>query len=566
MDKLKVCFIWVRSFRNFNNAGINLSSTHKFHYDNISNKLTFNKVSPLPNDFFGKSITEVTALIGKNGSGKSNALELICKILKEGKTTISRDFLIVTETNGVFRCYHNFISSTNEVNEFIEFYEYDSAIDPLKIIYFSNVYDQRIHNFSKHVSDISNNTRLAKRLYYTSRRKTDFEHQLNFIYSEFYQLLEVEPPEKIVISCNVWTKKISNITRNNDLYEYERKFQQFESDFRKRLRGLIEPSKLYYLMIFAFFKETILNIRFIDFEKDVNTLDIIKKGVDELLSYQFRGTSDIVKYMLDWLHDLAGNFSVLQKITKGNESTRFKEQLESLYLLKETIFLLNINFETEGKRGKLTEHFSFKFDEKADKVLRYLAILDNSMFFSVGWLGISSGHKAYLNLFSLIYEEVRRLKRNNLLICIDEGDLYLHPKWQIEFFSKLMNVLPKIYDGNIQVILTSHSPFLLSDIPKQCLTILDKKSESSTIDGVSLEKETFAGNIYDLYEAPFFLGNQKKSVFSTNKIKQIMDSLDKNNSSYNDEDINKLIELIGDDVIRFHLKKRRQNDKNTSTS
>ncbi|WP_111308883.1 AAA family ATPase [Confluentibacter sediminis] len=561
MDKLKVCFIWVRSFRNFNNAGINLSSTHKFYYDSIINKLTFDKVSPLPKDFFGKSITEVTALIGKNGSGKSNALELICKILKEGNTTISQDFLIVAEVKGKFKCYHNFLNSVNEVNGIIEFEEYDGSIDPLKIIYFSNVYDQRINNFSTQVSDISSNTRLPKRSYYISRgRKTDFEYQLNFITSGFYSLLEVAPPERILISSNVWARRFNSSQRRDVFGQNEQKFQQFESDFRKRLRGLVEQSRLYYLIIFAFLKETISNLSHINFNKDIDTSKIVGEFLNNLYDYDIRSTNDIAQNMLICLDSLTDNFSFLQDITKKNESKRFKNQLEVLHILKNEIFNLDIRFETEGQRGKITELFSFNFDERADKVLRSLAILDNSMYFNVDWLGISSGHKAYLNLFSLIYEEVRRIKRNNLLLCIDEGDLYLHPKWQIEFFSKLLNVLPDIYDGNIQLILTSHSPFLLSDIPKQCLTILDKNFESCTMDGVSLEKETFAGNIYDLYESPFFLGNQKKSVFSTKKIKQTIEALDKNSLSIDNDDIDKLIELIGDDVIRFHLKKRRNND------
>ncbi len=560
MDELKICFVWVRSFRNFENAGINLSSSHKFNFNTETKSLTFKKTSKLPKDFFGKRITEVTALIGKNGSGKSNALELICKLLKEGNTTITKDFLVITEDNTEFKCHHNFIDSTFTINQNIKLLDYAGAIDPLKIVYFSNVYDQRINNFSKDVSDISGNKRLAKRFHYTSRdKKTDFEYQVNFINSPFFEELSVPPPERILITSNVWTKRFNSAQREQVFGEYLGAFHSFESDFRKRLRGVKEQSRLYYLIVFAFFKEAISNFRFIDLNKNANKL--LESFFNKVYDFEIRSTSSVVDEMLIWLHNLSNDFNNIQIITRRNEASRYRDQLELLNDLKDVIYDLDIKFETEGQRGKLTELFSFDFySKRGRRMLKSLSIIESSLYFNVDWLGISSGHKAYLNLFSLVYAEVRRIKKNNLLLCIDEGDLYLHPKWQIEFFSKLLNVLPKIYDGNIQLILTSHSPFLLSDIPKQCLTILDKELASYTMDGVDLEKETFAGNIYDLYEAPFFLGNQKKSVFSTQKIRQILDSLDQKDATFKNDDIDKLINLIGDDVIRFHLKKRRQND------
>ena len=87
---MKICYVWIKEYRNFRNMGINLSSNEKFKYDSDLNVLSKIDVNyKLPKDFFGNVITDITGIIGKNGAGKSNAIELICKILKGITTAIS---------------------------------------------------------------------------------------------------------------------------------------------------------------------------------------------------------------------------------------------------------------------------------------------------------------------------------------------------------------------------------------------------------------------------------------------------------------------------------------------
>lgn len=55
-----------------------------------------------------------------------------------------------------------------------------------------------------------------------------------------------------------------------------------------------------------------------------------------------------------------------------------------------------------------------------------------------------------------------------IIILLDEPDLQLHPEWQQKFISLLLDLLyayfPKV---KFQIILTTHSPILLSDIPRK---------------------------------------------------------------------------------------------------
>ena len=80
--------------------------------------------------------------------------------------------------------------------------------------------------------------------------------------------------------------------------------------------------------------------------------------------------------------------------------------------------------------------FSLRIDKALLGVLRLIYQLpsfDNSSFLTYDWRGMSTGEDALLTQYSRFYEIKSRLKQKNLLILIDEGDLYFHPQWQKEY-------------------------------------------------------------------------------------------------------------------------------------
>lgn len=156
---MKICYIWVKKFRNLENFGISLSSEHEFHYEMSTHSISRVDKNKLPDNFFYDGIIDVSALIGENGSGKSNCIELICMVLKGGKSRVKSDFIIITEDNGYFTTHQNFSNSTPAAyNNFEATNErYDRSISGINVIYFSNISDDRQLNFEKSVSNISIN-------------------------------------------------------------------------------------------------------------------------------------------------------------------------------------------------------------------------------------------------------------------------------------------------------------------------------------------------------------------------------------------------------------------------
>jgi len=566
---MKVCYIWVKDFRNFDNLGLNLSSSSKFYFDNFDKTITKEDIIELPQNFFGKSISDVTGIIGKNGSGKSNALELICKILKGGKTFLKTDFIIIIEIAGELICHHYFENrSKPRANFKLKFEEYSGNINPLKVIFFSNVFDDRRNGFDKEVSDISVNNSFK----YRPSRSTDFGKQIKFINSKIFKFLDIELPTEVQVKFKTGNNRYNSSMQQRMYGENYDLIIDFQKFFRDRIRDIKPHNKFVNLFRFNYFFE-IFELLSKSHRNGYSEFDVFLQNFNKFLEeiYNFKYTEEITEKLILFLENelvkinpeefnlFDEDFSI--KTNRGNFGL-IKKQINFIKELKELPISLELQYSPEGARNRTLDNFIFDYSNKSKNYINeFIHLFEKSTFLDINWLGISSGQKAYLNLFSSIYDELKYTRQENLLLCIDEGDLYLHPKWQIEFFDKLLNVLPTIYVGRIQLVLTSHSPFLLSDLPKQNITILDRGFNNSTIDGIRLKTNTFGGNLYDLYSEPFFLGNKRTSDFAYDKIKILIESAEsKLLSSTEKKELLKLSDLVGDEIIQFRINKLLQDD------
>lgn len=560
---MKLSFIWIAKFRNFENTGINFSSSEKFSYDDVTGKISIKKINELPLNFFGERITEITGLIGKNGSGKSNALDLVCKLVKGGRTSIKEPFFLIFQDENEFICYHNFDEESKLKSDFqIKFTQYEKNIDPLKVVFFSNVFDERLNKFDREVTDISYNRRyLKQRAPFSSIRKdtTDFYKQIKFIESDLFQKLRIESPEEIIITSKLETNTSYNYNMKYFNYDFDES-NSFRKIFFNRLREIRPHKKLYYLLIYSYFLETTnlvsRNYRKISDDSSINDLNRINQ------ESKYYKTEDYAEIMLNLCITTLYSFQLKYEL-KRHEKIKFNnllQKIESIKILKDDIINLDVREYSEGSNNRRLDYYTLRFNKLNRKALSKIIPLFETNSFKINWVGISSGHKAYLDIFSQLFHELKQTKKENLLLCIDEGDLYLHPQWQIEFFSKLIDIIPNIFGGRIQLILTSHSPFLLSDLPKQNVTIISPNESQNVIDGIELKTETFAGNIYTLYSEPFFLGNKRMSVFAENKIQEILDEIENLKDDIDRVGLEKKVSLIGDEVIKYYLMKKLKND------
>jgi hypothetical protein len=100
---------------------------------------------------------------------------------------------------------------------------------------------------------------------------------------------------------------------------------------------------------------------------------------------------------------------------------------------------------------------------------------------------MSDGYRAFLGwLGDLLFHVCetcpsgKKLVENRGMVLVDEIDLHLHPKWQMEVISVLAQELP-----NIQFILTSHSPLVVGSLEWMNIIVM-KADENQASEAVRL--------------------------------------------------------------------------------
>lgn len=149
-----------------------------------------------------------------------------------------------------------------------------------------------------------------------------------------------------------------------------------------------------------------------------------------------------------------------------------------------------------------------------------------------------------LNVNSVHSSEVEKIKYEYINIIFDEIELYFHPEYQRRFVFELLERLDSLKKGThipkikgINILFCTHSPFILSDIPKQNVLFLGDKKDF----------KTFGANITTLLSNSFFMENLI-GEFAKNKINDAIRWI-----TQDKEDILKTIRLIDEPILRNKL-------------
>lgn len=132
----------------------------------------------------------------------------------------------------------------------------------------------------------------------------------------------------------------------------------------------------------------------------------------------------------------------------------------------------------------------------------------------------------------------------NLIVFFDEAETSLHPEWQRRLVDSMLWFFRRFNMGyKVQVIFASHSPILLTDVPKGNVHFLFAKGRKGRQSAVVEKLEnTFAANLYDLYQMSYFLENGPIGEFAKKKIEDLVRRPD-----------DRVRNLIGDELLKRML-------------
>ena len=463
---MELVYLWVKNYKNIHEQGFNFSSRFSCDYNEKTNELTIEENDEYIPDFFGKNIN-VTAIVGKNGSGKSSVLECLSDNPK----------FIITFENDEFQVSED-IEVLNKTR-----YKYTKKVVNLDCIYIpsSDYLYNNIDSFYEE-KDIRKTTvsyffENSHENIWQSRDETTLRQFNMFFTSRKHSLKKIIFPKNIILSFGVFGFAFSD-------YSYEKEIDAFSlSEYAYLLAYLhvLEQYSVFKELNDSLFTNKGKSIRelFLESKYLIEDREILKK-YEELKDYcsSFDNCSDIFIYKKD-------------KLDGALESRFFKVPIK--YFTKEVLLFLNY-VDNE------VNNCQFTWDTK-----------------------FSSGEIAFINLLASIFYE---LQNGKLLLYIDEGESFLHPNWQKKYISYIVQFIKDNFPNRkIHLILTSHSPFFLSDIPKQNIIFLDKDEDENCQvlkhNEVLEKKQTFGQNIHTLLSDSFFMEDGLIGEFAKSKINEI---------------------------------------------
>ena len=339
-----------------------------------------------------------------------------------------------------------------------------------------------------------------------------------------YQVFETNPLEKYIIDT-LDKKELYNFFRENI---YSCLYNYFISSFifrNKKDSELIKKPNVYKYLIFYKIVSNALLDEFLNF--------IINDYFDSVYTPEIESLDELIKNIFDDM-----NISKIEQF------------------LKEQKINININYhDYESLNSQKPNIDNKKYFEDYYELFTFEFFDDNGKKFS----DLSHGEKIfYGQILNIYFYNLSSSIKDNLILCFDEPEISLHPMWQKEYLNRFINFI-KTLDKNIHLVFTSHSPFLLSDLPKQNVIFLEKDEKTGKCANATEKMKdfnTFGANIHTLLSHGFFMKDGLMGEFAKSKIDIAIKYLNQKTLTQEQLDYcENIISIIGEPIIKRELQK-----------
>lgn len=344
--------------------------------------------------------------------------------------------------------------------------------------------------------------------------------------------------------CNNLVIKINDIIEfkddiSDDIYKFLNTIKKYIVEIKDSVKYEHENYIFEEVLEEIYLNNNLIKNKLIDIDKILNNDDYIIEELEEDTTdeiyeeYNEENYSEVNEKVINFIRDIQKIIKLILDIIDKNQVNK---ELENI---------LNLKVEWKNKNNNVID-FIRKFENL--NLETFYLVYDHQ--------DLSSGQNSYLDMLSRLIDNYEMIKNNkHTIFLIDEGDINLHPEIQIKFIKNLLEFLSEFFsDNKFHIILTSNSPFIISDLLNSNIIYLERETMIKNSDKDISKLRTFGANINELLIDSFFMENGSIGEFAQDRIDYIIKSLNKGKSNETEgRFLKQNIDIIGDQILREKL-------------